>query len=72
MSAEEYWSKIKEHFLKINEVQKQGESLKIRKKMFIMLNKGNFVLKLPYFYSIGPEKGFSMLRRCASKNQPDL
>ena len=47
MSVEEYWSKIKEHFLKINEVQKQGESLKIRRKMFIMLNKGNFVLKLP-------------------------
>ena len=47
MSAEEYWSKIKEHFLKMSEVQKQGESLKIRRKMFIMLSKGNFVLKLP-------------------------
>ena len=47
MTAEEYWSQLKEHFLKMSDVQKQGESLKIRKKMFAMLNKGNYVVKLP-------------------------
>ncbi|QEE16992.1 hypothetical protein DSAG12_02824 [Promethearchaeum syntrophicum] len=48
MSTEEYWLKIKEYFLKMRDVQKQGESLKIKKKMFAMLNKeGNFVIKLP-------------------------
>jgi hypothetical protein len=47
MTSEETWLMIKEHFLKIEDVQKQGESLKIRKKMFAMFNKGNFVLKLP-------------------------
>jgi TfoX/Sxy family transcriptional regulator of competence genes len=47
MSSEDSWSKIKEHFLKLDEVQKQGESLKIRKKMFAMIQKSNYVLKLP-------------------------
>jgi hypothetical protein len=47
MKAEEIWSNVKEHFLKMPEVQKQGESLKIRKKMFAMLSKGNYVVKLP-------------------------
>ena len=47
MSVEDSWSKVKEHYLKMDEVQKQGESLKIRKKMFAMLNKGNYVVKLP-------------------------
>ncbi|MHA2035799.1 MAG: hypothetical protein ACW98X_05160 [Promethearchaeota archaeon] len=47
MSSEDSWSKIKEHFLKLDEVQKQGESLKIRKKMFAMFQKSNYVLKLP-------------------------
>ena len=47
MTSEENWSKVKEHFLKLSEVQKQGEALKIRKKMFAMLSKGNFVVKLP-------------------------
>ena len=46
MAAEEDWSKVKEHFLKLSDVQKQGEALKIRKKMFAMLSKGNFVVKL--------------------------
>jgi len=32
MTAEEVWSKLKEHFLKLLDVQKQGESLKIKKK----------------------------------------
>jgi hypothetical protein len=31
----------------MTDVQKQGESLKTKKKMFAMLNKGNYVLKLP-------------------------
>lgn len=47
MTSEEIWSKVKAHFLKLGEVQKQGESLKIRKKMFVMFNKGNYVVKLP-------------------------
>jgi hypothetical protein len=47
MTAEEFWFKLKEHFLKLGDVQKQGESLKIRKKMFAMFNKGNYVVKLP-------------------------
>jgi hypothetical protein len=47
MTAEEFWSKVKEHFLKMSDVQKQGESLKAMKKMFAMFNKGNYVVKLP-------------------------
>ncbi|MFW9824843.1 MAG: hypothetical protein ACFFE4_18020, partial [Candidatus Thorarchaeota archaeon] len=38
---------IKEHFLKLENVQKQGESLKTRKKMFVIFAKGNYVVKLP-------------------------
>ena len=47
MTAEENWSKVKEHFLKLSDVQKQGEALKIRKKMFAMFSKGKYVVKLP-------------------------
>jgi len=47
MSSEDFWMKVKEHFLKMSDVQKQGESLKTKKKMFAMLNKGNYVVKLP-------------------------
>ena len=47
MTSEESWSKVKVHFLKIGDAQKQGESLKIRKKMFVMFSKGNYVVKLP-------------------------
>ena len=47
MSAEEQWNKIKEEFLKIEDVQKRGESLKIKKKMFVFLNKENITVKLP-------------------------
>jgi hypothetical protein len=47
MTSEEFWLKVKEHFLKMDDVQKQGESLKTRKKMFAMFNKGNYVVKLP-------------------------
>jgi hypothetical protein len=47
MTAEEVWMKVKEHFLNLPEVQKQGESLKTRKKMFAMFSKGNYVVKLP-------------------------
>ena len=46
MTEEEFWSKVKVHFLKMSDVQRQGESLKTKKKMFAMLNKGNFVIKL--------------------------
>ncbi len=47
MASEELWEKLKAHFLKMDGVQKQGEALKIRKKMFAMLSKGYFVVKLP-------------------------
>jgi hypothetical protein len=47
MTAENYWSKIKTHFLDMGDVQKQGESLKTKKKMFAMFTKGNYVVKLP-------------------------
>jgi hypothetical protein len=47
MSSEDVWLKVKEHFLKMSDVQKQGESLKTKRKMFAMLNKGNYVVKLP-------------------------
>ena len=41
------WEKIKTYFLAMDEVQKQRVSLKIRRKMFAMSQKGKFVLKLP-------------------------
>ncbi|NPE09805.1 MAG: hypothetical protein GNW80_16105 [Asgard group archaeon] len=47
MSAEEHWLKIKEQFLKMKDVQKQGEALKIKKKMFVFLNMENITVKLP-------------------------
>jgi hypothetical protein len=47
MTSEESWLNVKEHFLKLGNVQKQGESLKIKKKMFAMFQKGNYVVKLP-------------------------
>ena len=47
MSTEEHWSRIKERFLKFDDVQKQGESLKIKKKMFVFLTKDNITVKLP-------------------------
>ena len=47
MTSEEIWSNVKSHFLKMSDVQKQGESLKTGKKMFVMLSKGNYVVKLP-------------------------
>ena len=43
----EEWTKIKTHFLSKNEVKKQGESLKIRKKMFVFFNKDSIIVKLP-------------------------
>jgi hypothetical protein len=47
MTSEEFWYKVKEHFLKMGDVQKQGESIKTRRKMFAMFGKGNYVVKLP-------------------------
>lgn len=47
MSAEEHWSKIKEQYLKLDDVQRRGESLKIKRKMFVFLNKENITVKLP-------------------------
>ena len=48
MSAEDQWEKIKELFLKKENVQKQGEALKIKKKMFAFPTKdGNIIVKLP-------------------------
>jgi hypothetical protein len=36
-----------DHFLTMKDVKKQGNSLKFKKKMFAMLNKEKFVIKLP-------------------------
>ncbi len=36
-----------EHFLKMKDVKKQGNSLKVHKKMFTMLSKEKFVFKVP-------------------------
>lgn len=46
MKVEEFWIKAKEHFLEMNDIEKQGEALKTSKKMFAMYNKGNFIVKL--------------------------
>ncbi len=45
--TEEKWTEIKERFLKLKGVQKQGESLKINRKMFAMWSHETFVLKMP-------------------------
>lgn len=45
--AESNWIEIKEYFLKLTDVQKQGESLKIHRKMFAMWSHERFVIKLP-------------------------
>ena len=47
MTAEDFWEGVKEVYLKQSDIQKQGESLKIKRKMFAMFNKGRYVLKLP-------------------------
>jgi hypothetical protein len=47
MTGKEFWSKVKVHYLKMSDVQKQGESLKTSKKMFAMFSNGNYVVKLP-------------------------
>ena len=47
MIMTEEWTKVKTYFLSLNEVQKQGESLKIRKKMFVFFNKDSIIVKLP-------------------------
>ena len=45
--SKEYWNKVKTHFLAQDGVQKQGESLKIRRKMFCMFSNNTYVVKLP-------------------------
>ena len=47
MTSEEHWLKVKEQLLKFDDVQKQGESLKIKRKMFAFPNEENIVVKLP-------------------------
>jgi len=47
MSATDEFSKLMDHFLKMKDVKKQGNSLKYKTKMFAMLNKERFVVKLP-------------------------
>ena len=47
MSTQEHWAKIKEKFLKLDDVQKQGEALKIKRKMFVILNQNDITVKLP-------------------------
>jgi hypothetical protein len=47
MSGKEDFEKLMEHFLKMPGVQKQGNSLKKNRKMFVMWGKDNqFVVKL--------------------------
>jgi hypothetical protein len=47
MTKVEIWMKVKENFLKMSDVQKQGESLKTQKKMFALFSKDKFIVKLP-------------------------
>lgn len=47
MSIEELFSLVKDHFLLMKDVKAQGNSLKFKRKMFVMLSKGNFVIRLP-------------------------
>ncbi|MHA2278842.1 MAG: hypothetical protein ACXAC2_23935 [Candidatus Kariarchaeaceae archaeon] len=46
MSANVHFSTILKHFLSLKDVKKQGNSLKYNRKMFAMLSKGNFVVKI--------------------------
>ena len=47
MSIEQVFTQVLNHFLGQKEVKKQGNSLKFKKKMFLMLNKERFIVKLP-------------------------
>jgi hypothetical protein len=47
MTYDEKWLELKEHFLKMDEVEKSGESLKIRRKMFVFYRNEKIVVKLP-------------------------
>ncbi len=46
MSADDIFQKVIEHFLSMEDVKKQGQSLKRNKKMFVMLSKENYIVKL--------------------------
>jgi hypothetical protein len=47
MSSSEIFVNVMQHFLTMENVKKQGNSLKFKTKMFAMLNKEQFVVKLP-------------------------
>ena len=47
MSIEQLFTQLLNHFLSQKEVKKQGNSLKYKKKMFLMLNNERFIVKLP-------------------------
>jgi hypothetical protein len=47
LSSSEVFANVMQHFLAMNHVKKQGNSLKFETKMFAMLNKDRFVVKLP-------------------------
>ena len=47
MSTKDVFSQLMDHFLTMKDVKKQGNSLKCKRKMFAMLNKDRFVVKLP-------------------------
>jgi hypothetical protein len=47
MSIEQVFTQLLNHFSGQQDVTKRGNSLKYKRKMFLMLNKGRFVAKLP-------------------------
>ena len=47
MSIEEFFTQVLNHFLDQKDVNKQGNALKYKRKMFLMLNQERFVVKLP-------------------------
>lgn len=47
MSIEQLFTQLLNHFLSQKNVTKQGNSLKYKRKMFLMLNNERFIVKLP-------------------------
>ena len=47
MSIEQLFTQLLNHFLSQKDINKQGNSLKYKRKMFLMLNNERFIVKLP-------------------------
>ena len=47
MSIEQLFTQLLTHFLSQKDVNKQGNALKFKRKMFLMLNEERFIVKLP-------------------------